>query len=231
MLAWVVEAARRARRIERVLVATDHRGIAAAAREAGAEAVMTSPRCASGTDRVAEAAAGLDAQVVVNVQGDEPLLDPGDLDALVGAFDGEPELHMATLARPLASDAAYRDPNVVKVVCSRGGDALYFSRAPIPHARDGRALGPREIGASGAGLPPGVPLSHLGIYAFRRAALEAFPDLPAGALEQVECLEQLRALEAGWRIRVVPARGEALGVDTPADLARAEQQLAGRSGA
>lgn len=217
MLAWVVAAAGRATRIDRVLVATDHEGIAAVARQAGAEVVMTSPRCASGTDRVAEAAAGLDAALVVNVQGDEPLLDPADLDALVAAFDGEPELEMATLARPLARAEEYADPNAVKVVCARGGDALYFSRAPIPHARDGS--------------PPGASVRvHLGIYAFRRAALLAFPGLPPGTLEQLECLEQLRALEAGWRIRVITARGEALGVDTPADLARAEAVLSGRLG-
>lgn len=226
MLAWVVAAARRAARIDRVLVATDHDQIAAAARAAGAEAVMTSPACASGTDRVAEAAAGVSARVVVNVQGDEPLLDPAELDALVAAFDGDPELQMATLARPLAGDHEYADPNAVKVVCARSGDALYFSRAPIPHAREAREAAPPPAGASG--LVPGVPLVHLGIYAFRRDALLAFPGLPPGALERVECLEQLRALEAGWRIRVLPARGEALGVDTPADLARAEAALAAR---
>lgn len=217
MLAWVVAAAGRATHIDRVLVATDHDEIAAVARQAGAEVVMTSPRCASGTDRVAEAAAGLDAELVVNVQGDEPLLNPADLDALVAAFDGEPQLEMATLARPLARVEEYTDPNAVKVVCARGGDALYFSRAPIPHSRDGS--------------PPGASVRvHLGIYAFRRAALLAFPGLPPGTLEQLECLEQLRALEAGWRIRVVPALGEALGVDTPADLARAEAVLRGRQG-
>ncbi len=230
MIAWVVAAAGRAGRIGRVLVATDHLGIAAAAREAGAEVVMTSPGCASGTDRVAEAMAGVDAEVVVNVQGDEPLLDPAELDTLVAAFDGDPGLQMATLARPIAGAEEFADPNVVKVVCARGGDALYFSRAPIPHARDGQAPYLLEVQGAGEGLPPGVPLAHLGIYAFRRAALLAFPGLPRGALEQLECLEQLRALEAGWRIRVVPAQGEALGVDTPADLARAEAVLAGRLG-
>ncbi|MDF1554970.1 MAG: 3-deoxy-manno-octulosonate cytidylyltransferase [Deferrisomatales bacterium] len=230
MVAWVVAAAGRAARIDRVLVATDHEGIAAAAREAGAEVVMTSPACASGTDRVAEAAAGVAAEVVVNVQGDEPLLDPKELDALVAAFDGDPGLQMATLARPIADAEEFADPNVVKVVCALGGDALYFSRAPIPHARDGQAPDLGGGDGAGAGLPPGVPLAHLGIYAFRRAALLAFPGLPPGALEQLECLEQLRALEAGWRIRVVRARGQALGVDTPADLARAEVLLAERLG-
>ena len=228
MIAWVVAAARAAVRVDQVLVATDHDGIAAAARTAGAEAVMTSPACASGTDRVAVAVRGMRAEIVVNVQGDEPLLDSADLDALIDALDEDSGVKMATLARPLGDAREFADPNVVKVVCSAAGDALYFSRAAIPFFRDAVPVFDPEGGGDAGTLTPGRPLGHLGIYAFRREALLAFSGLPQGVLEQAERLEQLRALEAGWRIRVVPARGETLGVDTPADLARAEAVLAGR---
>ncbi|MBI5014078.1 MAG: 3-deoxy-manno-octulosonate cytidylyltransferase [Deltaproteobacteria bacterium] len=224
MIAWVIAAASRARSLSGVYVATDDEGIAEAARAAGAEAVLTSPDCASGSDRVAEAARSVEADVYVNLQGDEPLADPADVDALVAVFGGPHPPEMATLAQPFAPDAASDlwNPDVVKVVCAAAGDALYFSRAPIPHYRDAWPRGCGEPPAPGAHV---APLRHLGVYAYTRRALSEFGELPRGRLEQAESLEQLRALEAGWTIRVVRAVGESLGVDRPEDLPRAEAAL------
>lgn len=222
MVAWVVEAARKASSLEAVWVATDSEEIAEAARHAGARALLTSPDLPSGSDRAAEVARTVEADVFVNLQGDEPLVDPADVDALVDAFRAAPAPAMATLARPLGSAESLWSSDVVKVVCRDDGDALYFSRSPIPYYRD--AWG-RE--AAGRAAPGGEvePLQHLGVYAFTRAALLEFPRLPRGRLERAESLEQLRALEAGWRIRVVAARSESIGVDRPEDLPRAEEAL------
>ncbi|MHB8763460.1 MAG: 3-deoxy-manno-octulosonate cytidylyltransferase [Deferrisomatales bacterium] len=221
MIAWVVAAARRATSLAEVWVATDHEEIAGAARAAGARVAMTRPDCPSGTDRVAAAARGLAAEVVVNLQGDEPLVDPADVDGLVAVFGADRAPPMATLARPIREAADLANPDVVKVVCDRQGDALYFSRSPIPYYRD-------AWGRTGPGEPaPGLvgALRHYGVYAFTREALAAFTALPPGRLEAAESLEQLRALEAGWKIRVVEARGESLGVDRPEDVPRVEGEL------
>lgn len=222
MIAWVVGAALRARHLDGVWVATDHEAIAAAASHAGARVVLTSLACASGTDRVAEASRDIDAQLIVNVQGDEPLLDPEDLDALVAALD-EGEIPMATLARPCVEPGELLDPAAVKVVCTQSGDALYFSRSPIPFYRDAWRAGPGPAPEGVAG-----PRIHLGIYGFTRGALLEFAGLPEGQLEQAERLEQLRALEAGWRIRVLPARSVSVGVDRPEDVSRVEEVLRAR---
>jgi 3-deoxy-D-manno-octulosonate cytidylyltransferase len=212
MIAWVVEGAGKAALIDAVCVATDHEGIADAARSAGAEVVMTSPDCASGTDRVAQAACEFDADVYVNVQGDEPAIDPRDLDRLVAAFDTPDAPEMATLARKSSDLSAIASVDVVKVVRGFNGDALYFSRSPIPHYRDCEG--------------DGSALIHVGVYAFTREALLGFPKLPTGLLETAEKLEQLRALEAGWRIRVIDAVGlPAVGVDRPEDIEIAEKLL------
>jgi 3-deoxy-manno-octulosonate cytidylyltransferase (CMP-KDO synthetase) len=223
MVAWVVAAAKRASSLDEVWVATDSEEIAEAARRAGARAALTSRECPSGSDRAAEVAQYVDADVFVNLQGDEPLVDPADVDGLVEVFRTEPRPEMATLARPFAvgDTADLWSPDVVKVVCRADGDALYFSRAPVPYFRD--AWGRR----AGQPWPEGQvqPLRHLGVYAYTRAALLAFPRLPKGRLEEAESLEQLRALESSWRIRVVAARSESIGVDRPEDLPRAEEAL------
>jgi 3-deoxy-manno-octulosonate cytidylyltransferase (CMP-KDO synthetase) len=169
----------------------------------------------TGTDRVAEVAARLAADapdVVINVQGDEPLLDGDSLRHLVNAF-GDVRVNMATLVRPLEDSAERLSPHVVKVVPDIRGDALYFSRADIPYDRDGTRV-PR--------------FAHVGLYGYRRATLLRLAQLPPGTLEQAESLEQLRALENGIRIRCVRTEAKSLGVDTPADLARAELALAAR---
>jgi len=211
LISHVVERARRARGVDVVAVATDDRRIAQAAEQAGAGAIMTGA-AATGTDRVAEAARRLEprAGIVVNLQGDEPLVDPRALEALVAAMHEEEPL-MATLARPLEPDELDR-PQVVKVVCDRNGDALYFSRAGIPHRRAG-------------GMSP-LARAHVGVYAFAAEALETFAALPPGELEREESLEQLRALENGFKIRVVDTRYRGFGVDTPEDLERARAILA-----
>jgi len=225
MIAWVVEAAQKARLLDAVCVATDHEGIAQAAAAAGARVVMTSESCASGTDRVAEAAHVLEADVYINVQGDEPAIDPRDLDLLVSAFGSETRPHMATLARPVPGPRELWSPDVVKVVRAVSGDALYFSRSPVPFYRDEWTQGP------GAPAPEGkiAALAHIGVYGYTREALLAFPKLPEGRLEAAERLEQLRALEAGWRIAVLDALGApGVGVDRPADVERAEAELRSR---
>lgn len=210
LICHVAERARCARGVARVAVATDDERIAAAARACGAEAVMTGP-AASGTDRVAEAARALPrAEVYVNLQGDEPLIEPRAIEALLEVMQSG-EVEMATLSRPL--EPGERDRNqVVKVVSAMNGDALYFSRAPIPHRRDG-------------GDSP-LARAHVGIYAFGADFLQAFTRLPPGRLEQEESLEQLRALEHGHRIRVVETGYRGFGVDTPEDLERAHALLA-----
>ena len=209
-LVWhVVERARAAKRLSRVLVATDDERILEAVRRRGGEAVLTSPDHLSGTDRVAEAARGCDADIILNVQGDEPLLEVDAIDRLVALFDDDPELPLATLRRP-AEAADMGNANVVKVVCDARGRALYFSRAGIPHRRGDAAAG---------------RWAHIGVYAYRREALFAFAALPPAPLEREEGLEQLRAIEAGWRIQVEAATGTFLGVDTPEDLERARQIL------
>jgi 3-deoxy-manno-octulosonate cytidylyltransferase (CMP-KDO synthetase) len=211
LIQHVVERARAARGVALVAVATDDERIAEAARGAGARAVMTGA-ARTGTDRVAEAARRLEPRpaVVVNLQGDEPLIEPAAIEALLAAMS-DPSVKMATLARPLAEGELLR-PHVVKVVCAANGDALYFSRAPIPHRREG--------GESA------LARAHVGIYAFREPFLQEFAALEPGRLEGEEALEQLRALERGHRIRVVETGYGGFGVDTPEDLERARALLA-----
>jgi len=219
------EIARRVRTAQRVVVATDDERVRAVVRAAGFEAALTDPAHPSGTDRVAEVARRMDAEIVVGLQADEPLLSPADLDALVERLADDPELPLATLAAPLDDRGQWLDPNAVKVVVDARGRALYFSRAPIP------STGPAD-GAAG-GPPPGPPACarlHVGVYAWRRAALLAFAGLPPSPLERAERLEQLRALTAGWPIAVLPASGRPFGVDTPEDLERAERRLGRTTG-
>jgi len=223
MLQWVYERARAAGAQE-VLIATDDPRIVHAARGFGAAAVLTSPAHASGTDRIAELAAtrGWAAEeVVVNLQGDEPLMPPALIRQVAEVLGAQPEAHIATLAAPLASVAELLDPNVVKVVTDAAGRALYFSRAPIPWNRDGAPAGlasQRDFGGA---------RRHVGLYAYRVGALLRLAQLPVGELESREKLEQLRALEQGLVICVCDARERpGQDVNTPADLERAAALLA-----
>jgi 3-deoxy-manno-octulosonate cytidylyltransferase (CMP-KDO synthetase) len=167
---------------------------------------MTRPDHLSGTDRVAEAASALDAEIVVNIQGDEPLIDPAAIDAAILPMVHEPELVMGTLKKRIEDAREITDPNVVKVVTDRAGDAIYFSRCPIPFEREKSVATPY--------------FKHIGLYVYQRDFLLAYSALPVGPLETAERLEQLRALENGFRIRVVETEYESLGVDTPDDLER-----------
>jgi len=212
MVQHVHDRCRESGAFSRVVVATDDERIASAVRGFGGEAMMTSPRCKSGTDRVAEVAAQLpDVPWFVNVQGDEPLIHPDALRSIAGAFE-DPKVEMATLVRPLDPEER-RSPQVVKVVLARSMDALYFSRAVIPFERE-----------PGQGYPPRY--GHLGLYAYTREALLQLSRLPPSPLEESEKLEQLRALECGLRIRCAVTLHRSFGVDTPDDLARAESLLA-----
>lgn len=229
MLGTVWRRACSAKRIEAVVVATDDERIAAHCGAIGAEVRMTSPDHPSGTDRVHEVARGWPwpPDVVVNLQGDEPLVTGTALDSLVNAFDDDPDLAMATLSEPIATPDEALDPNAVKVAVARDGRALYFSRAPIPYPRDVAAPG-ADLREALAGSTPalGRMRKHQGIYAYRLATLDALTRLPPSPLERAESLEQLRALEAGLVIRVLPSDFRSVGVDTPRDLERAAALLA-----
>lgn len=222
------------RLLERVVVATDDERIATACGEFGAEAVMTSPEHPSGTDRIAEAVLKLDRGVgiVVNVQGDEPLVTSTCLDRLVESFDEERPPEMATLAEPLERIEDLFDPNVVKVVTALSGRALYFSRSPVPYYRGDATRLDADFRASLASRPGGLTgyRRHQGIYAYRLETLLALTRLRPTPLERDEGLEQLRALQAGLSILVLDSDFRSVAVDTPADLARAESLIGGGVG-
>ena len=207
LLQHVYERASQARYLSKLVIATDDDRIAKAARSFGAPVQMTRPDHLSGTDRVAEVASSDHADVIVNIQGDEPLIDPAAIDAAALALLDDPDLPMATLKKRIEISSEIDNPNVVKVVSNLAGDAIYFSRCPIPHLRDGRSGGV-------------VHYKHIGLYVYRREFLLAYSGLPVGPLEQAERLEQLRAIENGYRIRVVETEYESIGVDTPEDLER-----------
>ena len=222
----VVRVAERAREsaAARVVVAADSERIAASCRSHGVEVVLTRADHPSGSDRLAEACELLGLQgedMVVNVQGDEPLIDPRLIDAVGGLLAQRPQAAMSTAAHPIASVEEFTNPNVVKTVLQSDGLALYFSRAPIPWPRDAFA-------ADRSVLPDGGPwLRHIGLYAYRAGFLQRFAALPPGRLERIESLEQLRVLEAGFRIAVaLSPEPFPPGVDTPEDLARAETRWA-----
>ncbi|TWT99783.1 3-deoxy-manno-octulosonate cytidylyltransferase [Botrimarina colliarenosi] len=202
----------RAQTPEAVIVATDHSAIADEVRRFGGVAVMTSPDCQSGADRVAEVASRLPQyDLFVNLQGDEPELDPAAIDRLVAQFDVDAATPMATLAAPLEDPELLHDPNVVKVVFDSTGRAMYFSRSPIPFVRD-------AVSATAVGRAP-LFHQHIGIYAYRRDFLTQLPQLAPSPLEQAEKLEQLRVLQAGHTIRVGVIPHAASGIDTAADYA------------
>jgi 3-deoxy-manno-octulosonate cytidylyltransferase (CMP-KDO synthetase) len=202
MIQHVWERARGCSLFSRLVVATDDERIADAARSFGAEALMTRADHVSGTDRAAEAAAATDAEVVVNIQGDEPLIDPAAISLAISTLLDDPGCQMATLKRRIDNPADIANPNVVKVVSSLAGWALYFSRSPVPANRGGEA----------------VYWKHIGLYVYRRRLLLSYSSLPRGPLEEAEKLEQLRALENGIGIRVAETEYDTIGVDTPEDL-------------
>jgi 3-deoxy-manno-octulosonate cytidylyltransferase (CMP-KDO synthetase) len=211
MLQHVYERASLARYLASTIIATDDERIAATARGFGARVRMTRSDHLSGTDRVAEAVSSETAEIIVNIQGDEPLIDPDAIDAAILPMVHDPDLKVCTLKKRIEDIREVHDANVVKVVTDRLGDAIYFSRCPIPHHAEPRASGR----PSGSGY-----YKHIGLYVYRRDFLLGYSTLPVGPLETAERLEQLRALENGHRIRVVETDCESLGVDTPQDLER-----------
>jgi len=220
MIRHVVERVDLAEDIDEVLVATDDERIADEVRSFGGRAVLTSPEHPSGTDRIAEVAAGMDFEVAVNVQGDEPLVRPSMIADLVAPFHTLPDLEMATLATRLREPADFRDPSKVKVVRDLDGYALYFSRAPVPFDRDAVLSGREE--------PSTLVLKHIGMYAFTRDYLLEFAETEPTPLEKIERLEQLRALETGHRIWVALTPHDTVGVDTMDDLERVRRIVEGR---
>ncbi len=233
MLQHVYERVSLARYLTNVIIATDDQRIYEEARDFGAPVRMTSPDHLSGTDRVAEVASADTAELVVNVQGDEPLIDPGAIDAAILPLLDELSIPMGTLKKRIEDPGEVDDPNVVKVVTDRFENALYFSRATIPFERDkaeDKAKDKRQR-AKGKGADEPVHYKHIGLYVYRRDFLLRYPELPVGPLERAERLEQLRALENGHKIRVVETEYESVGVDTPEDLERVtklfEASLAG----
>ena len=222
LVAWVVEAVRKARSLDEVLVATDDERIVKAVEEYGGKAVMTPSELPSGTDRIACAARNMlgadfgDDDILVNIQGDEPLIDPALIDVLAGKLSEDARWSMATAVTPLRTISDFNAKTVVKVVLDRDDGALYFSRAPIPCNRDHEP-----------DLASGLLVRHLGIYAYRGSFLKRYVAEKPCALEQTEKLEQLRALWMGAKIAVVRTEDEGVGVDTPEDAVRIEKILKG----
>jgi 3-deoxy-manno-octulosonate cytidylyltransferase (CMP-KDO synthetase) len=226
MVVRVVERALEARGVARAVVATDDERVYAAVRAAGHECVMTSPDHASGSDRLAEAVAGLEADLIVNVQGDEPLISPETIERAVAALVADEGAAVSTTWEPVETAADVLSGDVVKVVIDERGRALYFSRSPVPFPRDAA----RRHGSLARALAAEPELlrtfrKHTGLYVYRRAFLLEYTRLPQSALEITESLEQLRVLERGHSIRVVEAAAPSVGVDTEDDLRRVREML------
>ena len=226
MIEHVYRRAAAATRVHAVIVATDDERIASAVRSFGGAALMTRADHVSGTDRIAEAIGNLPCRAVVNVQGDEPLIEPETIDAAIAPLLADSSVEMSTLSRPFQSPEEFKSPHVVKVVTNLQGDALYFSRAPIPASGPSTsALSATADKSAALAALPAVARAHVGLYVYRRETLLKLAAAPAVALELEESLEQLRALAHGIKIRVVETRHIAAGVDTPEDLERVRQMM------
>jgi 3-deoxy-manno-octulosonate cytidylyltransferase (CMP-KDO synthetase) len=218
MVRHVYERTKRAKTVDEVVVATDDERVMNAVTGFGGRALMTSPSCPTGTDRLAEVSQKVAADIYVNVQGDEPMIDPALIDAAVNALISDPVAAISTLSLPLLSLEEMMSDAVVKVTTDAKGHALYFSRSPIPHGRTGERT---AEAAARAAIRAGAARKHVGLYVFRRDALVTFASLPPSPLEGLEQLEQLRALHHGLKVRVEAVEGEAtVAVDTPEDLER-----------
>ena len=214
LIQWVIEGVQKARGLDQLVVATDDERISAVAEGLGVKAVMTRAEHPSGTDRIAEALAGVEGDIVINIQGDEPLIDASLIDRLAEIMQAEEDWDMATAAAPIEDTSELNDSSVVKVVWGENHRALYFSRSAIPFVRDG----------AGESAEP-IHWRHLGLYAYRRAFLERLVASPPSRLEQLEKLEQLRALHLGARMTVLETEDTGLGVDTPDDVKRVEAMI------
>ena len=210
LIRHVWEKAVQCKELDEVLIACDHEDVLKAAQGFKARAVMTDPKHPSGSDRIAEAVKGLKVDIVVNIQGDEPFIDPRTIDDLAALLKKDSNILMGTVIKPITDAAEAQNPNVVKCVVDLQGYALYFSRAPIPYHRKGNA--------SGTGY-----FKHLGLYAYRKDFLMEFKDWPKSRLESIEELEQLRALERGVKIKTTITTYESIAVDVPQDLEKAQE--------
>ncbi len=211
LLQWSWENASGARSLDKLIIACDSSQLQQEALGFGAEVVMTSAAHPSGTDRIAEAVRDIDAKIVVNIQADEPLIHPSAIDRLVQEMQADANLNMATIKKKIEDEAEVNNPNVVKVICNKDDFAIYFSRFPIPYLRQ-------------AGIPK-VYFKHIGLYAYSKDFLFTFKNLPRSYLEEAEKLEQLRALQAGYKVKVLETQFDSLGVDTEEDLTAVEQIL------
>lgn len=210
MIQHVYSKAKECRQIDDVVIACDHPDVLKAATSFGAKVVMTDPNHPSGSDRIAEVVQNLDVDIVVNIQGDEPFIDPRTIDNLAVLLKNDDQCSMGTVVKEIIDDKDFQNPNVVKCVVDAQGYALYFSRAPIPYNRNSQK-------------PSGLKqFKHLGLYAYRKAFLLQYKDWPKSILEMTEQLEQLRVLEKGYRIKTVETKTESIAVDTPEDLKKAE---------
>lgn len=218
------EAAQKTKSLDRLIIATDDKEIETIAKSFGAEVVMTGD-CSNGTERVAEAInkLNLSADIIVNIQGDEPELDSQQIDLCVQSLIDYPECEMSTLANPLHDAAHVNDPACVKVVLADNGNALYFSRSPLPHSRD---CNPEDWFANAEADQSSPWLQHIGLYAYREPFLKSFVKMPASTLENIEKLEQLRALQAGAQIHVSVVSHGSIGIDTPEDYAAFVKRMA-----
>jgi 3-deoxy-manno-octulosonate cytidylyltransferase (CMP-KDO synthetase) len=220
----VVERASRARLVSRVIVATDDERIAEAVEAHGGESRMTSPNLTSGTDRVAEVAAQLDSEFIVNVQGDEPLIEPSTIDAAIEPLINDEQIQISTTSEPILSVEDLFNPSVVKVVTDARGFALYFSRSPIPYVRLAARLTLEESLRADPELLSNYR-KHSGLYAYRSGFLRQFARMEPSPLERLEALEQLRAIENGFEIRVVRVEHRSIGVDTEQDYERVKRLI------
>ena len=221
LLQWTWERASSARSLDKLIIACDHPDLERMAKDIGAEVVFTSPQHSSGTDRIAEAVRDIDVSIVINIQADEPLIEPIVIDKLAQEMLSNPNLVMATAKKKIEHSDEIKDPNVVKVVCDKGDFALYFSRLPIPYFR-------RDNNNRKSEKLEKIYYKHLGIYGYTKDFLYTFKNLPQSYLEKAEKLEQLRALQAGYRIKVIESQFESLGVDTEEDLLKIEKVLSGK---
>jgi 3-deoxy-manno-octulosonate cytidylyltransferase (CMP-KDO synthetase) len=224
MIMHVVERASHALLVSRVIVATDDERIVNAVQDHGAEARLTSPDLTSGTDRVAEVAASLDSEFIVNVQGDEPLIEPSTIDAAIAPLIEDSEIQISTTSEPVTEIEDVFNPGVVKVVADTRGFALYFSRSPIPYVRPEGGMTLEEALRANPALLSNYR-KHSGLYAYRAGFLQEFARLKPSPLERLEALEQLRALENGYHIRVVNVEHRTIGVDTMEDYERVKRLI------
>jgi 3-deoxy-manno-octulosonate cytidylyltransferase (CMP-KDO synthetase) len=206
MIEWVWQRAKLSQQLDIVVIACDHQDVYKVAIDFGAKAVMTDPNHPSGSDRIAQVVKDLDVDIVVNIQGDEPFIDPLTIDRLTSLLKDHHDCQMATVIREIEDDQDFLNPNVVKCVIDINGDALYFSRSPIPYNRNQQK--PAEYKA----------YKHLGLYAYRKSFLLQYQQWPKGMLESIEQLEQLRVLERGYKIKTTMTNYESIAVDTPDDL-------------